>query len=138
MYNIIIDQSIEPTFGYDQAFVNYPTVFPTVTFRLMPTEDLVAAADKLMTEAGNEPADEYEFYLGINGFTDSSVDNAIVAAAIGSEETVDITLDEAEQDDVYAVLDRQCHDKFGKGCYVMLGKARKAMTGNKYEFGVGE
>lgn len=30
MYNIIIDGSADPSFGSDQAYISYPTVFPTV------------------------------------------------------------------------------------------------------------
>jgi len=125
MYNIIIDGSADPSFGSDQAFVTYPTVFPTVGFQLISTDDLVDAARSLLSDAGDETED-FTFYLGINGFTKSGLDNAIIAVA-PDDTTVNIPLDEAEQVEVFALLNKECLEKFGKGCDALLEEARCQM-----------
>ena len=125
MYNIIIDGSADPSFGSDQAFVTYPTVFPTVGFQLISTDDLVSAARSLLSDVGSDPED-FTFYLGINGFTKSGLDNAIIAIA-PDDTTVNIPLDEAEQVEVFALLNKECLEKFGKGCDALLEEARCQM-----------
>ena len=52
----------------------------------------------------------------------------------GSEDTVNIYLDEAEQAEVYAVIDEQCKEKFGKGCAEMLEEAKGQMSDSQYRF----
>ena len=125
MYNIKIDSSIAPSYGSDQAFVTYPTVFPTVGFQLVSTDDLISAAKSLLSDAGDE-AEDFTFYLGINGFTKSGVDNSIVAVA-PDDTTVSIYLDEAEQEKVFALLNKECLEKYGKGCDALLEAARCQM-----------
>ena len=138
MYSIIIESSVAPTYGSDQAYLTYPTVFPTVSFQLVSTDDLVEAAQRLFADAGSDAAEDYTFYLGINGFTKSGLDNSVVAVDLASEDTVNIYLDEAEQAEVFAALDAQCKEKFGKGCAEMLEEARTQMSDNQYEFNPGE
>lgn len=126
MYNIIIDGSADPSFGSDQAFVSYPTVFPTVSFQLIATDDLVEAARSLLSDAGTDAAEDFTFYLGINGFTKSGVDNSIIA--VGADDTtVSIYLDEADQEKVFALLNKECLEKYGKGCDALLEEARCQM-----------
>ena len=119
MYNIIINPSIAPSYGSDQAYVSYPTVFPT--------DDLIEAATALSSDAGSDTvAEDFTFYLGINGFTKSGLDNAIIAVA-PDDTTVNIPLDEGEQVEVFALLNKECLEKFGKGCDGLLEEARSQM-----------
>ena len=127
MYNIIIDNSIAPSYGSDQAYISYPTVFPTVGFQLLPTDDLIDAATALSSDAGSDTATEdFTFYLGINGFTKSGLDNAIIAVA-PDDTTVNIPLDDADQEKIFALLNKECLEKFGKGCDGLLEEARSQM-----------
>ena len=137
MYNIIIDGSADPSFGSDQAYISYPTVFPTVGFQLVPTDDLVSAAKSLLSDAGSDPFEEYEFYLGINGFTKSGVDNSIVAIA-PDDTTVSIYLDETEQEKVFALLNKECLEKYGKGCDALLEAAHCQMRDADVSFSLEE
>lgn len=44
---IQIDFDIEIEYGQDQAFISYPTVFPTVTFGLEANDALIKMADQI-------------------------------------------------------------------------------------------
>lgn len=71
---IQIDFDIDIEYGQDQAFISYPTVFPTVTFGLAATAELISMADQI-TGYGKDAG--YEFMIGINDFTLSKVDSCI-------------------------------------------------------------
>ena len=67
---IKIDFDTEIEYGQDQAFVSYPTVFPTVTFMLEANDELIKLADQI-TGYGKDAG--YEFMIGINpGFPEYS------------------------------------------------------------------
>ena len=127
---IILDLDNEILYGSDQAYISYPTRFATVTLPLQPAEDLRAAVNRL--RAGLAPVDDMEFFIGINDFTATKLDNcieAIVTAADApdAEDRYTIDLSEGDQREVFAVLDKECREKLGKGCEELLTEARRWM-----------
>ena len=113
---IQIDAQAEPSFGSDQAYETYPVRFPTVNIALMATDALINLAGV-----------EGEFYIGLNGYTRTGVDNAIVCVK-GDEETCDIDLDEDAQTEVRTVLDKQLLARFGLDCAGLLGRGAEAAS----------
>ena len=83
---IILDMENEVLYGSDQANINYPTRFATVTLPLVPTEDLLDALNAL--RAGFEPVDDVEFTVGLNDFTSTKLDNCIEAVITATDGTV--------------------------------------------------
>ena len=127
---IILDLDNEILYGSDQAYISYPTRFATVTLPLQPAEDLRAAVNGL--RAGLAPVDDMEFFIGINDFTATKLDNcieAIVTAADApdAEDRYTIDLSEGDQREVFAALDKECSEKLGKGCEELLAEARRRM-----------
>ena len=133
-------------FGSSQADINYPVRFPTVSIALESTGTLDAAADALRMEAGFPPMfpanwkdgieydDDgwYNFYVGLNGFTDTMVDKSIAAIVQSpgyddDEEMYDIPLTESEQIEIYKVIDAQLREKFDTSCDQLLEEARQEM-----------
>ena len=131
--SIYIDVSCGYELGSDQAYVCYPIVFPTVTFRLMETPVLCQIADSIRMEAGFKPLYDcgeeitgwYDFRVGINGYTSSGLDTCI---APDTWESYAIDLSESEQELIYARLNEECVESFGKTCEELLEEARKEMT----------
>lgn len=150
--NIWIDPAEDWIFGSDQANVNFPCTFPTVTIILSDTLALIKAVDAMRMEAGHKPmfpvngntddAESYDIYgwydfqVGLNGFTDTMVDNRI-EALVRSEEADDdeqywyIPLTEAEQIAVYKELDKQLKERFETSCDKLLEEARLEMVDNE-------
>ena len=146
--NIWIDPDTDWFYGSDQANVNFPCVFPTVTIMLSDTLTLIRIVDAMRMEAGHKPmypvngnADDaesydaygwYDFQVGLNGFTDTMVDNCITAL-VRSEEADDdeqywhIPLTEAEQIAIYKELDKQLKERFETSCDKLLEEARLEM-----------
>lgn len=137
------------SFGSDQANINYPVRFPTVTIALESTEVLDKIVDAMRAEAGHKPMfpdnwkeldpeewDDngwYNFYVGLNGFADTMVDTSIEAIvqspwADDNEQSYYIDLTEAEQIAIYHELDRQLISQFGTSCEELLEDARKEMV----------
>lgn len=144
--NIFVDFGSEILYGDDQAYISYPTVFPTVGFQLMATSGLVEIADRIRKDKGYRPMhamDEYtddtcdnegwyDFFIGLNGFSetklDSSIDFVVVNAdSEDNEETYTIDLTEEEQIAIYNRLDEQCRKHLGQSCEELLAEARKRM-----------
>ena len=113
-----INFDAEISYGQEEAYVSYPTVFPTVTFELESTDILCQAADKVNDEKG-----EYTFYIGINGYSKSKVDNCIDFTDDYDRYSMELTED--EQDMIYEVLNRQLKEKLGKSCDDLLKEAEK-------------
>ena len=113
---IKIDFGSEILYGRDQAYISYPIVFPTVTFRLEETHSLTQIAARLGFES-------CEFYLGLNGYTDSHVDSALVLQSDAEKYVIDLTLE--EQDAVYNCLEEQCIKYLDKDCEELLAEARE-------------
>ena len=138
-------------FGEDQAYVDYPIPFPTVTLALSPTGILDNLADAMRVEAGHLPmfSDDdsteydrdgwYNYYIGLNGWANSRVDNCI-EAIVQSDSAEDdynsylIPLTEAEQLEVYMELDRQLRNRFGTSCAELLKEAEEYI-GTKHKEG---
>jgi len=59
---IHIDFNVDIEYGQDQAFISYPTVFPTVEFKLEASDELISMADQI-TGHGKEAA--HDFMIGI-------------------------------------------------------------------------
>ena len=143
---IFIDFGSEIMYGDDQCYLDYPCRFPTVEFQLMATNGLVQIADRIRKDAGYKPMhalDEYtddtcdndgwyDFYAGLNGFSDNHMDSCIEFVVVNAdsednEELYTIDLTAEEQAAVYSALDRQCRDHLGKGCEELLAEAQKKM-----------
>lgn len=152
---IFIDFSSELLYGEDQANVCCPVRFPTVRFQLMPANGLIEIVDRLRHKLGFKPmypvfecngsgcddfddcndCDDdgwYDFFISLNGFNDTRLDNCIEVVVAGSdstdnEEVYTIDLSEAEQKLLYSRFDKQCRKSIGKGCEELLKEAKEIM-----------
>ena len=143
---MFIDFGAEVMYGHDQMFLDYPHRFATVGFQLMATSGLAQIADRIRKEQGFKPMhpmDEYtddtcdnkgwyDFYIGLNDWSNSKVDSCIDVIVANSdspdnEECYTIDLDGTEQEYVYAQLDEQCRKYLGKSCEELLAETRKLM-----------
>lgn len=120
---ILIDFDEEIEYGQDQAYLSYPTVFPTVNLMLQDTPELIAVADALCS---HEEEDIYEFMIGINGFTKSRLDNCIMFFIGGIPRRIELA--DEEQYDIFNRLDAQCREHLGKGCEDLLKEAESEIT----------
>ena len=90
---IHIDTEAEYMPGDDQAYNSYPIRFPTVEFQLVATLGLSQAADAVrkakgflpMLEDGGDTEGWYDFYIGLNGFTDTNLDTSIMFVVVNSD-----------------------------------------------------
>ena len=131
-------------FSSDQAYIDYPVRFPTVTIALSDTMALCKLADAVREEAGflpmfpNDESKEYDssgwynFYVSLNGFADTMLDNSIEAVvqseyADDNEQSYYIDLTEAEQIAVYNEIDKQLKERFYTSCERLLEEARREM-----------
>ena len=119
---IKIDFDIEIEYGQDQAFISYPTVFPTVTFGLEAADEIIKMADQI---TGYRKDAGYEFVIGINDFTPSKMDTCLMFTV--DMETYSIDLKDEELPMIFDSLDSQCREKLGKGCLDLLEEARAKM-----------
>ena len=138
---IFIDRDGYWNFGSDQAYVDYPIEFPTVTIALQDTHELNKLIDATRMEAGYKPMfpdnweeldpedwDDngwYDFYIRLNGFNDTKVDTCIEAIvqsewADDNEQSYYIELTEAEQVAIYNKIDMQLRRRFGTSCEELL------------------
>lgn len=149
---IFIDFNSEILFGEDQANVCCPVRFSTVRFQLMPANELIEIVDRLRHKLGFKPmypvfecsgcrCDDcndcdgdgwYDFFISLNGFNDTHLDNCIEVVVAGSdstdnEEVYTIDLSEAEQKLLYSRFDEQCRKSIGKGCEELLKEAKEIM-----------
>ena len=137
---IYIEVSTGYEVGSDQAYVCYPIVFPTVTFRLMETPLLCQIADNIRMEAGFKPLYDgveevtgwYDFRIGINGYTESHLDTCIIFELVNGNapdtwESYIIDLNEDEQRVIYERLNEESVEAFGKTCDELLEEARREM-----------
>ena len=149
-------------YGNDQAYINYPVRFPTVTIELESTYVLTEIVDAMRVEDGHLPMSYpdgwtaemgydsfdcdgwYNYYITLNGFTDTMVCNCIEAIvdspnADDNMQSYDIPLSEAEQIAIYHELDRQLKERFGTSCEELLEEARQEMIElEEYEAKYGE
>lgn len=144
--HVFIDFGADYRFTDEQINLTYPTRFPVVRFQLMVTSLLVSLVDRMRKDAGFTPfypVDEYtesmcdqegwyDFYIGLNGWSDTKVDGCIEAVVCnscsaddGELYTLDLTHD--EQLLMYSRLDEQCRKHLGKSCEELLMDARAEM-----------
>lgn len=138
---IHIDTEAEYMLGDDQAYNSYPIRFPTVEFQLVATLGLSQAADAMrkakgflpMLEDGGDTEGWYDFYVGLNGYTETKMDTSIMFVVVNSdspdnEDCYTIDLSEDEQRIIYNLLDSQCRRYYEKSCAKLLGEASQAMA----------
>ena len=143
---VYIDFGAEIMYGDDQAYIEYPSRFPTVEFQLIATEGLTRIADRIRVDLGYapmHPMDDYnddtcdndgwyDFYAGLNGFSPNHMDNCITFTVVNSdsadnEDMYQIDLSPDEQVALYERLNEQCRDRLGQTCEELLEEARKRM-----------
>jgi len=145
---LFIDFGVDPVYGSDQMYIDFPRNFATVSFQLMDTATLSQIVDRIRVEKHEDlkpmnPMDEftdemcdqdgwYDFYLSINEINESRVDSCIEAVVVSNnapdnEEVYTIYLNDREQEAVFTRLDEQCREYLGKGCIDLLAEARKRM-----------
>lgn len=134
----------EIIYGYDQVCINHPELFATVNFYLNSTVTLDKIIDQMRIEKGLLPVlpdddcgdwDDsgwYDFYVGLNDFSETHVDSAIMAVircenADDNESVYYIDLTPEEQHIVYSVLNEMCQNELGKTCEDLLREARESM-----------
>ena len=143
---IFIDRDGYWNFGSDQAYIDYPIKFPTVTIALQDTHELNKLIDAARMEAGHKPMfpenwkeldpedwDDngwYNFYVGLNGWSNTRVDACIEAIvqsewADDNEQSYYIDLTEAEQLAIYNELNKQLIRRFGTSCKELLKEAEE-------------
>ncbi len=143
---VFIDFDAGMIYGSDQCFDDHPSRFPTVGFQLIETNGLGRIADRIRKDLGfapMHPLDEYteelcdpngwyDFFVGINGYTATHMDNCIEFIVVNSdspddEERYTIDLTEEEQKILFACLDSQCKKYLEKSCEELLTEAGKQM-----------
>ena len=143
---VFIDFSCDVMYGDDQAYIDYPSRFPTVEFQLIATEGLSQIADRIRVDAGFLPmhamddfTDDtcdndgwYDFFVGLNGFSANHMDNCITFTVVNSdfpdnEQSYNIDLSLDEQFALYDLLNEQCKKNLGQTCEELLAEARKRM-----------
>ena len=143
---IFVDFGSDITFGSEQQNVDFPSRFPTVEFQLMATYGLSQIADRIRKDAGFKPmhpmdefTDEtcdndgwYDFYVGINGFSENRMDSSIAFYVVNADSpdneaqySIDLTAE--EQAAIYTCLDEQCKIYLGKGCEELLAEVGKEL-----------
>ena len=128
---IFIDFESELIYGEDQAYICSPERFPTVRFQLMPTVGLIEIVDRLRHKLGFKPSC-YDFFISLNGFTDSHLDTCIAAVvadsdSVDNEDMYTIDLTEDEQKLLYKRFDEQCRRSLNKTCEELLKEAEEMM-----------
>lgn len=144
---IRIDFGGEIIYGSDVVYNTVPLKFATVSFSLYDTTNLNRCADRIRIKEKYKPfytaTDEngfihidpdgwYNFYIGINDFTESKVDSCIEFVVCNSDEpdnesVYTIDLSEEEQKIIYKVLSEQCEKYLDKTCDELLKESRKEM-----------
>jgi hypothetical protein len=143
---VFVDFGSEPMYGSDQAYINYPIRFATVTFQLMATNGLSQIADRIRKDMGMRPMhpmDEftddtcdnegwYDFYYGVNLFTENHSDTCISFVVVNSDSpdneaiyVIDLSPD--EQAALYNRVDEQCRKYLEKSCEELLKEADKEL-----------
>ena len=64
-------------FGWDQAYVTYPAVFPTVLVPIEATNELYRLAAEERGKSMEQDEDVYDFFIGLNGFLPLKTDTCI-------------------------------------------------------------
>lgn len=114
-------------FGWDQAYVTYPAVFPTVLVPIDATDELYRLAAEARGKTMEQDDNIYDFFIGLNGFLPLKTDTCIEFLDYDGM-TYIIDIDEDALPEVRKVLDEQLarHSQSVDG---LLEVAAKAMRG---------
>ena len=143
--NVFVDFCTDILYGSERINLNQPRNFATVEFELVSTPALCRAVDKIRMKHGYAPMETvdgytskmrdqgfYNFYFGINEWTDTKANACIDAVVCNSnspddEELYSIDLGPDEQIAMYNRVDEQCRKYAKKSCAELLSEARKEM-----------
>ena len=115
-------------FGWDQAYVTYPAVFPTVLIPIEATNELYRLAAETRGKSMEQDDNVYDFFIGLNGFLPLKTDTCIEFMDYdGMTYIIDIDDDDALPE-VRKVLDEQLA-RHGQSVEGLLEIAAKIMRG---------
>ena len=112
-------------FGWDQACVTYPTVFPTVLVPIEATNELYRLAAEERSRSMEQDEDVYDFFIGLNGFLPLKTDTCIEFLDYDGMSYV-IDIDDDALPEVRKVLDEQLA-RHGQSVEGLLDEAMKVM-----------
>lgn len=112
-------------FGWDQAYVTYPIVFPTVLVPIEATNELYRLAAELQSKSMKQDEDTYDFFIGLNGFLPLKTDTCIDCLDYDGVTYV-IDIDDDALPEVRKVLDEQLA-RYGQSVEGLLNEAMKVM-----------
>ena len=114
--------------GWDQAYVTYPAVFPTVLIPIEATNELYRLAAETRGKSMEQDDNVYDFFIGLNGFLPLKTDTCIEFMDYdGMTYIIDIDDDDALPE-VRKVLDEQLA-RHGQSVEGLLEIAAKIMRG---------
>ena len=114
-------------FGWDQAYVTYPAVFPTVLVPIEATNELYRLAAEERGKSMEQDEDVYDFFIGLNGFLPLKTDTCIEFMDYDGMSYV-IDIDDDALPEVRKVLDEQL-TRHGQSVEGLLEIATKIMRG---------
>ncbi len=112
-------------FGWDQAYVTYPAVFPTVLVPIEATNELYRLAAETRDKSMEQDENVYDFFIGLNGFLPLKTDTCIEFLDCDGMSYV-IDIDDNALPEVRNVLDEQLA-RHGQSVDGLLEAAAKAM-----------
>lgn len=112
-------------FGWDQAYVTYPAVFPTVLVPIAATNELYRLAAEARGKSVELDKDVYDFFIGLNGFLPLKTDTCIEFLDYNGMSYV-IDIDDDALPKVRKVLDEQLA-RHGQSVEGLLEEAEKVM-----------
>ena len=112
-------------FGWDQAYVTYPTVFPTVLIPIEATDELYRLASEARGKSMEQDDDFHSFTIGLNGYLPLKTDTCIDFLDHDDMPYV-IDIDDDALPEVRKVLDEQLA-RYGQSVDGLLEVAAKAM-----------
>ena len=112
-------------FGWDQAYVTYPAVFPTVLVPIEATNELYRLAAEVRGRSMERDEDVYDFFIGLNGFLLHKTDTCIEFLDYDGMARV-IDIDDDALPEVREVLDEQLA-RHGQSVEGLLEEAMKVM-----------
>lgn len=112
-------------FGWDQAYVTYPAVFPTVLVPIAATNELYKLAAEARGKSVEQDKEVYDFFIGLNGFLPLKTDTCIEFLDYNGMSYV-IDIDDDALPKVRKVLDEQLA-RHGQSVEGLLEEAEKVM-----------
>ncbi len=112
-------------FGWDQAYVTYPAVFPTVLVPIEATNELYRLAAEARGKSVEQDKEVYDFFIGLNGFLPLKTDTCIEFLDYNGMSYV-IDIDDDALPKVRKVLDEQLA-RHGQSVEGLLEEAEKVI-----------